>query len=236
METFATVRLLFERTFPKQKTDARMAVLMTEPTVQKMSMDDVQRILAAIDLGVYQGMKPELEAALRKYASDRAQAAVLIAARSAGTNSAELDAMLRQANAEAVEWAAKHSARLVTEITETTRDEMREMLEHAVSEGKTNEEIANEIADAYAFSSGRSERIARTETSFAENRGTLDGWKASGLVAGKEVLPDVDPCPICEANAAQGVIPVDGEFQSGDQGPPFHPNCECTMMAALVDD
>lgn len=38
-----------------------------------------------------------------------------------------------------------------------------------------------------------------------------------------------DPCPTCEDNADQGWIDADETFDSGDDEPPAHPNCECTL-------
>lgn len=35
-------------------------------------------------------------------------------------------------------------------------------------------------------------------------------------------------CEICEGNEAQGPIPINDAFESGDDAPPAHPNCRCT--------
>ncbi len=36
------------------------------------------------------------------------------------------------------------------------------------------------------------------------------------------------PCETCEDNAAEGWIDSEDVYPSGDDGPPFHPNCVCT--------
>jgi len=36
------------------------------------------------------------------------------------------------------------------------------------------------------------------------------------------------PCEICEENQAEGWIDSEAVYPSGDDGPPFHPNCVCT--------
>jgi len=36
------------------------------------------------------------------------------------------------------------------------------------------------------------------------------------------------PCEICEDNQAEGWIDSEAVYPSGDDGPPFHPNCVCT--------
>ena len=35
------------------------------------------------------------------------------------------------------------------------------------------------------------------------------------------------PCEICEENQAEGWIDSEDVYPSGDDGPPFHPNCVC---------
>lgn len=232
----AAIRLLFETVLPRQLTDTLRAVQASAETVAKVGGDDLARIMAAIDLGLYDDVRPELERLLRKMASDRAMAAAQSAARAVNASAEQLERMLAQANLEAITWAEQHAATLVTEITHTTREEVREIVTTGVQEGATNDEISRALQESYAFSKGRSDRIARTETSFAENRGTVDGWRASGLVTGKESLPDVNACPICTANAAQGVIPIDQDFQSGDDAPPYHPNCECSILAVIPEE
>jgi len=35
------------------------------------------------------------------------------------------------------------------------------------------------------------------------------------------------PCDICDENADAGWIDSEEQYPSGDDGPPFHPNCVC---------
>jgi hypothetical protein len=35
------------------------------------------------------------------------------------------------------------------------------------------------------------------------------------------------PCEICDENEAEGWIDSESIYPSGDDGPPFHPNCVC---------
>ena len=44
------------------------------------------------------------------------------------------------------------------------------------------------------------------------------------ITAGDELVSDMD-----EANEAEGWIPIDESFSSGDLQPPSHPNCRCTV-------
>lgn len=36
------------------------------------------------------------------------------------------------------------------------------------------------------------------------------------------------PCEICDENEAEGWIDSEDVYPSGDDGPPFHPNCVCS--------
>ncbi len=36
------------------------------------------------------------------------------------------------------------------------------------------------------------------------------------------------PCEVCDDNEAEGWIDSEAVYPSGDDGPPFHPNCVCT--------
>lgn len=232
-ETHHALFLIFEQMFPAMRTDAVTAVR----GIEKAAGDDLaRRVLAAVNPGQIEDAITQVQAVLRKYAQERAEVAARMAAEAGRVDAGALDQMLVQANERAITWADAHAAELVTEITDVTREQIRDVVTQGVASGASNDEIASTLEDAYAFSRERSMLIARTETSFAENRGTLEGWQATDLVTGKESLPDVDPCPICQANAAQGVIPIDTDFQSGQPGPPYHPNCECTLLASIPEE
>jgi hypothetical protein len=74
--------------------------------------------------------------------------------------------------------------------------------------------------------------IARTETADALEQAFMDRSKAMG-VTGKEWITH-DPCPICEENGAEGVVPIDHIFSSGDERPPAHPNCRCALAPVMI--
>ena len=38
------------------------------------------------------------------------------------------------------------------------------------------------------------------------------------------------PCIVCIANLEDGEIDMDEDFESGDDAPPAHPNCMCSLM------
>lgn len=129
-------------------------------------------------------------------------------------------------NEGAVEWANERGLELA-KLTESTKDFLRPTIEGAIKDGMTVDELKNALQENYSFSDARARTIARTELAFADERGNIKAWKASGVVKYKRSLlgtnenhgeDDID-------NADQGIIPFDEPFQSGHMAPPYHPNC-----------
>lgn len=83
----------------------------------------------------------------------------------------------------------------------------------------------------------RAELVATTEIRRAmeagekmvmQDRGAR--YKAS-ISVGDDVVSD-----ICQQNEADGPIPIDDIFSSGDDLPPYHPNCRCRVTYITSDD
>jgi len=157
-------------------------------------------------------------------------------------------------NTAAVDYAAERSAQMIGmrrlpdgtlvenpdafwQITDSTRDMIRGDISQALQEGWTNDQLAAKLSDNYAFSSDRAMVIARTETIRASNSGSLSAAVASGIIlkkewttAGDDKVDDGDGTGPCEINEEKGPIPLDEDFPSGDDAPPAHPNCRCTLV------
>jgi hypothetical protein len=120
-------------------------------------------------------------------------------------------------------------------ITETTRDDLRSLVDRAFEEGLTPKELQQRIEDLGAFSESRAEMIARTELAKAQSEGSLLGWKESGVVSGKRWLLSNEhgPADECDDNADVGVIDIDESFPSGDDTAPAHPHCYCDVVAEI---
>lgn len=143
----------------------------------------------------------------------------------------------------ATQWAESHTADLVKvdgdeSIVTATQAGIESLVTKSLKEGWSSQKLADEIEESYGFSEERSVKIAVTEMARADSMGTLDGWKESGVVTTKfwSTVGDDMVEEECEANEAQGYIPLDEEFQSGDEGPPSHPNCRCGLLAGLDTD
>jgi hypothetical protein len=122
-------------------------------------------------------------------------------------------------------------------ITETTRENLRKLVEQSVNEGWGATELRQHILDSESFSESRAQMIARTELASAYVNGEMDAWRDSGVVTGKEAVmadshPQVDEC---DEAAEAGVIGLDEAFPSGDMNPPFHPNCLCDVLPVTAE-
>jgi hypothetical protein len=120
-------------------------------------------------------------------------------------------------------------------ISQTTRDGIRDLVGRAYTDGMTPMQLKAELRSSYGFSPARAENIARTETSKASIQGALNGWRRSGLVETKESLlsDDHDVDDECDEAADDGPIPIEQDFSNGYDGPPYHPNCDCSLVAGV---
>jgi len=155
------------------------------------------------------------------------------------------------ASEDALKWAETHGAELVGmtkdgaggwienpnpkwSITKTTREELRRTVLSAIEEGKTNQQVGEEIMNSQAFDSNRADMIARTEIVIAHTEGNIQSWKDSDVVAGMKwsTAKNEMVCPICALN--DGAVADFGKpFPSGHLKSPAHPRCRCDMQAVL---
>ena len=163
--------------------------------------------------------------------------------------------LVNQVNARAVAIARERAAELVgmhldadgklvpsddaeMAITDTTRDMLRATIADDLAAGKTTDEIADDIAEHYAFSPERAAVIAATEVSRANSMAAQESYQAAadaGVPVKKRWLAEVDCCDVCSANQAAGAIDLDDTFPSGDDTPPGHPNCRCSLSPVVGD-
>lgn len=124
----------------------------------------------------------------------------------------------------------------LSSIDDTTTEQLVTLIRDGKLNALTIDEIADEIDDQFVgISEKRAFVIARTETSQAMGSGNLATMKENGVQRKKWITAGSNPCAICLANEAQGFIPVDEDFESGDAAEPAHPNDECYTEAEEID-
>lgn len=160
--------------------------------------------------------------------------------------------MLDLVNEQAVTWAQARAAEMVGMkmvngelienpnaqwvITDKQRSDTADLVVQAMEEGWSNDKLAFELDDAAAFGADRAEMIARTETAMADVQGNMTAYRNSSFVTGKQWILGSDACDDCVANSEEGSIGLNDSFQSGDDGPPAHPNCRCDILPTLIDE
>jgi hypothetical protein len=116
--------------------------------------------------------------------------------------------------------------KLTGNINATTVKQLRDALADTYESGGDYEALKQTVLDTYdRFGSVRAGMIAQTEMNGAYNAGRMVMGASIGATE-KSWNPDgTMVCIICLANVAQGWIPFEDDFLSGDQMPPAHPNC-----------
>lgn len=158
------------------------------------------------------------------------------------------------------------SIKFAREVVGTTEEHIRSLLAEGMDAGEDMRQLRKRISDYFEGDPipKRAEMIARTETLWASNAGTLEGYKQSGVVEAKEVIVarDERTCPFCREigrryGEGKGIALDATFFKLGDIltaydeelekdvkmtfsyedvfHPPFHVRCRCTIVARLKE-
>lgn len=137
--------------------------------------------------------------------------------------------------------------RRITEVTETTRDQIIRAVRKGYEDGLGQRGTASYILDLVPqISSYRADTIARTETHGAANYGSQEAAKQTGLPLSREWLAAADDRTRDTHREANGqVVGMDDTFRVGDSdlafpGDPSGPgdeviNCRCAV-GYIVDE
>lgn len=121
-------------------------------------------------------------------------------------------------------------------MNKTTHTELVAALSAGIAEGEGIGELRARVLGVYdKFSDYRAEMIARTETTAANNEGTMEGYKQSGVAKGKEWIATMDSRTREEHMAMDGeVVGLDAKFSNGLEYPQ-EPNCRCVIAPAIEE-
>lgn len=143
---------------------------------------------------------------------------------------------LGQTGQSAADYAAQSAGDLITGLEQTTIDDIASAIVSGIEDRLGVPDTASLIQDVVdGMSSFRANLIAATEMADAFGEAMLNKINDLGFEYKRIVLSD-DACPICQENADADPLPVDDIYPSGDDRPPFHPNCRCAIVAARADD
>ena len=123
------------------------------------------------------------------------------------------------------------------QINDTTFEKIRPIIEAGIEQNQSIDTISQTLADdVFKEARGfRTDRIARTEVSEAQNFGNLEAMKQAGATRKRWVNfdPPDDHALGCTPDPLE--VPIDDSFSNGLQHPPQHPNCVCTTIAIFED-
>lgn len=129
-------------------------------------------------------------------------------------------------------WFTRYVGERITQISETTRDVLREELQSSLEDGHADsmQELAGRLRDSVenssAFSASRTVTISRTETAIAYNHGALLTYDQNGI---SEV-------EVSDGDEDEDCAEADGQIWSVDDAmeePTAHPNCVRSFAPVL---
>jgi hypothetical protein len=128
----------------------------------------------------------------------------------------------------------RSAEQLVAELDTTTAELITEIVDSGIAAGLSKSEIAKDIAKQFSdWTRDRAATIAEYELSSAYHDGAIDAAKLIGQQTGilVQVAWDIEPdaCEICTGNFEEGWLDEGILFGSGDDAPPAHPNCRCSL-------
>lgn len=121
----------------------------------------------------------------------------------------------------------------VYRISNKTRNDINAAIKTSIAVGETKGDLIDRLARTVA-NPRRAAAIAQTESVNAYGNGLLGFGKESGAT-GKE-WQDVGAEDVCAENSAQGIIPLNGVFVSGDQNPAAHVGCRCGLRIVYSNE
>jgi hypothetical protein len=125
--------------------------------------------------------------------------------------------------------APKLQGHKVRDLADARADKVGQFMEDT-----TKKVLKQNPDNAWILSPARAERAARYESRKAYYQGVMMGFKGQGLWMKEWVLhPNHDLDDTCDDNADMGPIPMEEEFDTGDDAPPAHLNCICEMTVRM---
>jgi HK97 family phage portal protein len=236
--------------------------LMTMPSVQKMMAKVASSTLSA-DIAAALG--PSATADMVQAVKPYIQASLAGGARWGLQRVGKPPTMFDVTNPAVINSLDNYTIRLAGTVNNSTIDMITRDIQNGLASGQSMQEMAANLQNGVPTNRNiqpgyRSVMIARTESARAYVAGEEEGWKESGIVAGKRWLLAAGACEFCVATAAKfnvGNAPVklgepfytlgstieipkaDGGFRrmkidyAPVEGAPLHPNCRCDVEPVL---
>lgn len=222
------LRMTVRKFLKERGADIAAQVVTARNTLTKGANDDIKHILDSLDMNGWQLLLGQIGPLLEQIVKDGVRQGFM----QAGVVD-DIDRLLTLTNDFAVRYGRERGSALITDISESTRNMIRNDIAAALESGASNDVLAAVLQRGYAFSPERAEMIARTETAFADVEGNIEAYKQSGQVSGKQWITGAGCCELCDELDGK-IVPLDKPFPGGRNGPPLHPNCRCDVLPVLI--
>lgn len=231
----------------KDKLMVPLAKALRKDDEPKKTPEQIAEELYAVVVAEFNSIVPEAHAALEAAGLEGVSRGLLQITVS-DTN------MISAVNTLARDWAHERAAELIGmryaddgslvenpdaqwAISETTRDDLRQIVEDSFKQETRFSTLVDDIRDAGIFSESRAKLIAETEVSRAQVAGNWNIWERSGLVKATrwQVSSIHDVADECDDNDGQ-TVRFGEPFPSGNLHPPAHPRCHCAIVAVEFNE
>ncbi|MGI6201754.1 MAG: minor capsid protein, partial [Christensenellales bacterium] len=140
---------------------------------------------------------------------------------------------LREALAQ--EWSGRHYSARIWDNAQALAGRLRADLMAAALSGRSEREIARQIADDYQVGAYQSRRLVRTESAYLAGRADQLAYEELGIDRYRYLATlDMRTSSLCQG--LDGRQFACAEAKVGVNYPPMHPNCRSTTVAVIDDE
>lgn len=129
-------------------------------------------------------------------------------------------------------WSGRNYSARIWRNTDHLAQMLEDEIEAAFLSGKSVRRMANVIMDRFGVGYRAAECLMRTETSYVQNQTAAQSYRDAGCTD-YEILTASDrrTCRRCAAQNGRRYLFT--EMQAGENAPPLHPNCRCTILPVV---
>lgn len=132
-------------------------------------------------------------------------------------------------------WSGRNYSARIWRNTDHLAQMLEDEIEAAFLSGKSVRRMANVIMDRFGVGYRAAECLMRTETSYVQNQTAAQSYRDAGCTD-YEILTASDRRTCSRCAAQNGKRYPFTEMQAGENAPPFHPNCRCTILPVVGEE
>ena len=131
-------------------------------------------------------------------------------------------------------WAGGNYSTRIWKNTERLAETLSSEIEAAFLSGKSVRRMADTIMERFGVGYRAAECLVRTETSYVQNQTAARSYEDAGCTE-YEILTASDRRTCRRCAGQNGKRYLFTEMQAGENAPPFHPNCRCTVLPVVEE-